>query len=935
MRKYIYLLILTVLFFSTTCNIYATHLRAGDITARVINQQTRTYEFTLTLYRDTGPGSVDQPDADLNFGDGSPCQNSKVESREQVGPQTEKLIYRFTHSFAGDGQYTISFNEENRNENINNIADGNSVNISFYVETKLILDAFNGKNSTPVLLVPPIDRAARGKLYLHNPGAFDPDGDSLAYRLEVSKAFLVGEDGCGSGTAFTVPNYKLPNDAAFGGLNTEGGAATFTLNPISGDLVWNTPGREGEYNMAFVVEEWRKINGEWVLLGYVTRDMQVTVQDTDNNPPELIVPKDTCVEAGTLLTEVIKATDIDGDQVYLSSYSGLYTLANSPATFTGGTNHEPKNPKDTVVKETFTWQTNCSHVRVKPYQVIFQAKDAPGNTLAIPPLVDVQVWNITVVAPAPKELAAQPGDGKEIDLTWKLYDECPNAEKILIYRREGPYDFTPEHCQVGIPEGAGYELVGSVNANEASFTDNQNLKKGVQYCYRIVAQFRAPGGGVSYASAEACTILKIDVPVITNVTVDSTSTDKGVITVKWLPPLELDTDAFKGPYKYELYRSTGLTSTIDAELVYSTNDFNATSFVDRNLNTDRNPYTYQILFYFESTKLLDSSSAASSVRLSAAGGVNSIDLTWTAETPWVNTTYTIFRQNKDTQLFDSIGTSTEPAFIDDGKLGLELIPEQEYCYRIKAYGSYNNPLIPSPLINYSQIACQSPKDSIPPCAPILTISPKNCEEFVANANCGTDTYFNTLSWTDVNEEGCKADIAYYNVYYAFSTDSTNFQLIASNITGTSYQHKNNPYFFAGCYAITAVDRSGNESGYSNVICNDNCPYLELPNAFSPNGDGKNEVFKPFDIENGDPERCARFVESIEIIIVNRWGNVVYDSKKANNSQEVTKFINWDGKTNSGKELATGTYFYTAKVKFITLDPKKANQTFKGWVQIFR
>jgi hypothetical protein len=124
--------------------------------------------------------------------------------------------------------------------------------------------------------------------------------------------------------------------------------------------------------------------------------------------------------------------------------------------------------------------------------------------------------------------------------------------------------------------------------------------------------------------------------------------------------------------------------------------------------------------------LLDSSAAASSVRLSAGGGLNSINLSWTFETPWTNTSYVIYRQLPGTTTFDSIGTSTTPAFIDDGKLGVVLNPELEYCYRVKAYGTYNNPMIRSPLINYSQITCQSPKDADAPCPPVLTISPKNC-----------------------------------------------------------------------------------------------------------------------------------------------------------------------------------------------------------------
>ncbi len=60
----------------------------------------------------------------------------------------------------------------------------------------------------------------------------------------------------------------------------------------------------------------------------------------------------------------------------------------------------------------------------------------------------------------------------------------------------------------------------------------------------------------------------------------------------------------------------------------------------------------------------------------------------------------------------------------------------------------------------------------------------------------------------------------------------------------NYIHKNLPSF-AGCYYVTAVDRSGNESRPSNTVCKDNCPYYELPNVMTPNADGKNDLFEAF------------------------------------------------------------------------------------------
>ena len=55
-------------------------------------------------------------------------------------------------------------------------------------------------------------------------------------------------------------------------------------------------------------------------------------------------------------------------------------------------------------------------------------------------------------------------------------------------------------------------------------------------------------------------------------------------------------------------------------------------------------------------------------------------------------------------------------------------------------------------------------------------------------------------------------------------------------------------------------------------------------------------------------------------IMNRWGNVVYESSSYEN--------NWDGRTNSGINLSDGTYFY---VLLNTID----NIKFQGSFQLFK
>ena len=71
--------------------------------------------------------------------------------------------------------------------------------------------------------------------------------------------------------------------------------------------------------------------------------------------------------------------------------------------------------------------------------------------------------------------------------------------------------------------------------------------------------------------------------------------------------------------------------------------------------------------------------------------------------------------------------------------------------------------------------------------------------------------------------------------------------------------------------------------------------FNFPNVITPNSDGINDLFE---IDNSP--------QNTEVIILNRWGNVVFSSENYQN--------NWDGKDISGKELVAGVYTYKYKTK---------------------
>jgi gliding motility-associated-like protein len=99
------------------------------------------------------------------------------------------------------------------------------------------------------------------------------------------------------------------------------------------------------------------------------------------------------------------------------------------------------------------------------------------------------------------------------------------------------------------------------------------------------------------------------------------------------------------------------------------------------------------------------------------------------------------------------------------------------------------------------------------------------------------------------------------------------------------------------YIVNGTDINGC-SGSDTVVVNVlplPQPNFEFPNVITPNSDGTNDIFE---IEN--------LPENTEVLILNRWGIVVFSSSNYQN--------NWDGKDNSGKELVAGVYTYYYKTK---------------------
>ncbi len=876
------LALLFIFFVFSFFRTYATHYRAGEIIYKLVAEF--QYECSVVTYSKTSSFQADRDFVEIEWGDGTMDTIARVNGPvigglhkgEELDNDIKKNIYVGRHTYPGvpsppNRFYIISFLDVNRIDGIANIGNGQSVDVPFYVEDtiKFPTDLANiGFNSSPELLYAPIDFANLNDTFYHNPGAFDPDGDSLIFELMP----------CLQGQSQNVPLYVYPDDYC----QLLQPNNTFTIDRHTGQIVWATPCQLGIFNIAILIHEYR--NG--VNMGTLIRDMQIIVLNENNNPPRLTAIRDTCIRAGSQLKATVSAIDNISQTVELSAVGGPFVVT-SPATF----NTINGNP----ATGTFTWNTTCSHIQRQPYLVIFKAEDNFS-----PPLVDLETWQITVIAPPPLGLTATVAN-QQVTLNWANPYPCassPDFRGFSVWRKTGCDAFIPDYCETGLG-GRGYTKLTTANIFTYTYSDVTAVV-GQQYSYRIVAHFSklSPNGlfqfdpNESVPSNEVCVTMPVDVPVMLNVDVQQTDVVNGKIFVRWSKPLaggnNLDTLINPPPYRFDLYRGNGFGFS-NPVMVYSTADalsYSAmadTVFTDNLLDTKTTPWSYKVFFY-SNNDTVGATPSASSIFLTVSSSDQSLLLSWQETVPWSNDSFIVFKQNKSTLLYEELDTVYTHGAADTG-----LMNDSTYCYFVRGFGHYELNTLPRPLVNNSQEACGVPIDTVPPCPPILTVS-NDCGQYT-DKPWNAAQFINYLVWTN-NQDPCSEDIDRYYIYYG--SDSANMTLLdsISSKDDTTYNHLLSESL-AGCYAIQALDRVGNASRFSNVFCIDNCPYYVLPNTFTPNADGRNDVFHPF--------KPYRFVPKIEMKIFNRWGEEVFNTEDPD--------INWTGKDQNGKEVSEGVYLY--------------------------
>ncbi|MCE7990857.1 MAG: T9SS type B sorting domain-containing protein [Roseivirga sp.] len=139
-----------------------------------------------------------------------------------------------------------------------------------------------------------------------------------------------------------------------------------------------------------------------------------------------------------------------------------------------------------------------------------------------------------------------------------------------------------------------------------------------------------------------------------------------------------------------------------------------------------------------------------------------------------------------------------------------------------------------------------------------------------------------------------------------------YQFFWSNNETVDQQQGEN--FSRGTYTVRIVDANGCETSLQ-VEVEERFPKIFVPNAFSPNGDGQNDEFRPV--------TDCQLVYSMQIF--NQWGAITFATNDI--------FEGWDG-TQDGQNVPDGKYsyviFYSGSLNGISFE-----ETLRGTLRLYR
>jgi gliding motility-associated-like protein len=280
-----------------------------------------------------------------------------------------------------DGYYAV-YSDGTRNFNIDNLSNPSNQNQTLYVEMAGPLLP----NSSPTFSDTAVVVICQGDTSILVNNAVDPDGDRLIYSF--STPYNSNQI---NGPTFTPPPPSAAYAPGFSVTNPFGtGAGNYAFLNASNGISRYATSRVGRFVVSVEVKEYRRINGNEVLIGSTRREIQLVSRTCQPNSspqftPASVAVRTFTVEEGQPLTFNLAATDPDGNPINLRANSVLLD-GSGPFNASFGGNQGtvlPGAPTGSVtlqgtggnISGQFVFNSQCGNARSTPYDVVITATD--------------------------------------------------------------------------------------------------------------------------------------------------------------------------------------------------------------------------------------------------------------------------------------------------------------------------------------------------------------------------------------------------------------------------------------------------------------------------------------------------------------------------------------------------------------------------------
>lgn len=239
--------------------------------------------------------------------------------------------------------------------------------------------------------------------------------------------------------------------------------------------------------------------------------------------------------------------------------------------------------------------------------------------------------------------------------------------------------------------------------------------------------------------------------------------------------------------------------------------------------------------------------------------------TWKQPDSWEPEGYRVKRKSLQASQWKTIAQSTDQAQCTDGQVAVE---KQAYEYKVQALNHCKEPSLDAGISSSIYLEANP--------------SGQNVE----------------LTWKTAAE--WKRGVQYYEVQ--LKKPGVGYQTFTT-LDGKRQQYTDDKAWQAIDTTLTYRLKAHRSTGLvaaSNAASATKASTLYIPNAFTPNGDGKNDAFKV----EGQALRNfeGQGFESFELKIYNQWGERIFQSKDPQRG--------WDGTDRSGRKVSSDQYTYT-------------------------